>query len=129
MAGHSKWANIKRRKGAQDAKRGKLFTKLLREVMVASKEGGGDPAGNARLRAAIQEANAKKAKANLNAPQPPQERWEALESVLIQEAYSKLLSNETAATHAALVGRQSVAVPALRDTPQGHRRGLRAVRQ
>lgn len=53
MAGHSKWANIKRRKGAQDAKRGKLFTKLLREVTVAAKEGGGDPDGNARLRAAI----------------------------------------------------------------------------
>ncbi|MEM6792387.1 MAG: YebC/PmpR family DNA-binding transcriptional regulator [Acidobacteriota bacterium] len=55
MAGHSKWANIKRRKGAQDAKRGKLFTKLLREVMVAAKQGGPDPGGNPRLRAAIQE--------------------------------------------------------------------------
>ena len=55
MAGHSKWANIKRRKGAQDAKRGKLFTKLLQEVTVATKEGGGDPGGNPRLRAAIQE--------------------------------------------------------------------------
>ncbi|MEM1179254.1 MAG: YebC/PmpR family DNA-binding transcriptional regulator [Acidobacteriota bacterium] len=55
MAGHSKWANIKRRKGAQDAKRGKLFTKLLREVTVATKQGGGDPGGNPRLRAAIQE--------------------------------------------------------------------------
>ncbi|MCG8458930.1 MAG: YebC/PmpR family DNA-binding transcriptional regulator [Holophagales bacterium] len=55
MAGHSKWANIKRRKGAQDAKRGKLFTKLLREVTVAAKEGGGDPDGNPRLRAAMSE--------------------------------------------------------------------------
>ena len=55
MAGHSKWANIKRRKGAQDAKRGKLFTRLLREVTIATKEGGGDPGGNPRLRAAIQE--------------------------------------------------------------------------
>lgn len=55
MAGHSKWANIKRRKGAQDAKRGKIFTKLLREVTVAAKEGGGDPDGNARLRAAMTE--------------------------------------------------------------------------
>ncbi|MEM9554937.1 MAG: YebC/PmpR family DNA-binding transcriptional regulator [Acidobacteriota bacterium] len=55
MAGHSKWANIKRRKGAQDAKRGKLFTRLLREVTVAAREAGGDPDGNPRLRAAIQE--------------------------------------------------------------------------
>ena len=55
MAGHSKWANIKRRKGAQDAKRGKLFTKLLREITIATKQGGGDPSGNPRLRTAIQE--------------------------------------------------------------------------
>ena len=55
MAGHSKWANIKRRKGAQDAKRGKLFTRLLREITVAAREGGGDADGNPRLRAAIQE--------------------------------------------------------------------------
>lgn len=55
MAGHSKWANIKRRKGAQDAKRGKLFTRLLREITVAARESGGDPDGNPRLRAAIQE--------------------------------------------------------------------------
>ena len=44
MAGHSKWANIKHRKGAQDAKRGKIFTKLIREISVAAKNGGGDPA-------------------------------------------------------------------------------------
>ena len=55
MAGHSKWANIKRRKGAQDAKRGKIFTKLLREITIAVKQGGADPTGNPRLRAAIQE--------------------------------------------------------------------------
>ncbi len=55
MAGHSKWANIKRRKGAQDAKRGKIFTRLLREVTIAAKEGGSDPGGNPRLRVAIQE--------------------------------------------------------------------------
>lgn len=53
MAGHSKWANIRFRKGAQDAKRGKLFTKLIREITVAAKEGGGDPASNPRLRTAI----------------------------------------------------------------------------
>ena len=53
MAGHSKWANIQHRKGRQDAKRGKLFTKLIREITVATKLGGGDPGANPRLRAAI----------------------------------------------------------------------------
>ena len=53
MAGHSKWANIRFRKGAQDAKRGKLFTKLIREITVAARMGGGDPDANPRLRAAI----------------------------------------------------------------------------
>lgn len=58
MSGHSKWSTIKRKKASLDAKRGKLFTRLLREVTVAAREGGGDPAGNPRLRAAIQEAKA-----------------------------------------------------------------------
>jgi YebC/PmpR family DNA-binding regulatory protein len=53
MAGHSKWANIQHRKGAQDAKRGKLFTKLIREITVAARMGGSDPILNPRLRAAI----------------------------------------------------------------------------
>ena len=53
MAGHSKWANIQHRKKAQDAKRGKLFTKLIREITVAARIGGGDPDSNPRLRAAI----------------------------------------------------------------------------
>lgn len=57
MAGHSKWANIKHRKGAQDAKRGKVFTRLIKEITVAAKEGGVDPDTNPRLRVAI--ANAK----------------------------------------------------------------------
>ena len=56
MAGHSKWANIQHRKGAQDAKRGKLFTKLIREITVAARLGGGDAASNPRLRAAIDKA-------------------------------------------------------------------------
>lgn len=56
MSGHSKWANIKHRKGAQDAKRGKIFTKLIREITVAAKTGGGDPDANARLRTAIDKA-------------------------------------------------------------------------
>ena len=56
MAGHSKWANIQHRKGAQDKKRGKLFTKLIREITVAAKMGGGDPDSNPRLRTAIDKA-------------------------------------------------------------------------
>ena len=58
MAGHSKWANIQHRKGAQDKKRGKLFTKLIREITVAAKMGGGDPEANPRLRLAIDKAKA-----------------------------------------------------------------------
>ncbi len=53
MAGHSKWANIQHRKGAQDAKRGKMFTKIIREISVAARSGGGDPANNPRLRTAL----------------------------------------------------------------------------
>jgi len=56
MAGHSKWANIKHRKAAQDAKRGKMFTKLIRELVVAAKQGGPEPADNPRLRAAVDKA-------------------------------------------------------------------------
>ena len=56
MAGHSKWANIQHRKKAQDAKRGKLCTKLIREIVVAAKMGGGDADANPRLRAAIDKA-------------------------------------------------------------------------
>ncbi len=56
MAGHSKWANIKHRKAAQDAKRGKVFTKLIRELVVAAKQGGPEPADNPRLRAAVDKA-------------------------------------------------------------------------
>ena len=56
MAGHSKWANIQHRKGAQDKKRGKLFTKLIREITVAARTAGGDPDANPRLRLAIEKA-------------------------------------------------------------------------
>ena len=56
MAGHSKWANIKHRKAAQDAKRGKMFTRLIRELVVAAKQGGPEPADNPRLRAAVDKA-------------------------------------------------------------------------
>ena len=58
MSGHSKWATIKHKKGALDAKRGKLFTKLIREITVAAKMGGGDPGGNPRLRKAVADAKA-----------------------------------------------------------------------
>ena len=57
MAGHSKWANIKHRKGAQDKKRSKLFTRLLKEISVATKEGGADPDANPRLRMAMKNAS------------------------------------------------------------------------
>ncbi|MGF1534642.1 MAG: YebC/PmpR family DNA-binding transcriptional regulator [Bernardetiaceae bacterium] len=56
MAGHSKWANIKHRKAAQDAKRSKVFTKLIKEITVATREGGDDPEMNPRLRLAVQNA-------------------------------------------------------------------------
>jgi YebC/PmpR family DNA-binding regulatory protein len=58
MAGHSKWKNIKHAKAATDAKRGAIFTKLIREITVAAKSGGGDPGGNPRLRTAIDAARA-----------------------------------------------------------------------
>jgi YebC/PmpR family DNA-binding regulatory protein len=58
MAGHSKWANIQHRKGRQDEKRGKAWTRVIREIMVAAREGGGDPSGNPRLRLAIEKAKA-----------------------------------------------------------------------
>jgi YebC/PmpR family DNA-binding regulatory protein len=58
MAGHSKWANIQHRKGRQDAKRGKIFTRLIKEITVAARMGGGDPALNPRLRLAMDKAYA-----------------------------------------------------------------------
>jgi YebC/PmpR family DNA-binding regulatory protein len=58
MSGHNKWASIKHKKGANDAKRGKIFTKLIKEITVAARMGGGDPNGNPRLRAAILAARA-----------------------------------------------------------------------
>jgi len=58
MSGHSKWSTIKRKKGTADAKRGKLFTKLIKEISVTAKLGGGDPEGNPRLRTAIASAKA-----------------------------------------------------------------------
>jgi YebC/PmpR family DNA-binding regulatory protein len=63
MSGHSKWAQIKRQKGANDAKRGQMFTKMAREIAIAAREGGGDPDANFRLRLAVQRARA------LNMPQ------------------------------------------------------------
>lgn len=68
MSGHSKWSTIKRKKGATDAARGQVFTKIAREIMVAAKQGGGDPGGNPRLRAALLAARA------ANMPKENQER-------------------------------------------------------
>ena len=56
MSGHSKWSTIKRKKGANDAKRGKVFTRIIKEITIAAKEGGGDPDTNPRLRLAVQNA-------------------------------------------------------------------------
>jgi len=64
MSGHSKWSSIKHKKGATDAKRGKIFTKLIKEITVAARFGGGDPASNPRLRTAIQAAKSE------NMPKP-----------------------------------------------------------
>ncbi len=58
MSGHSKWANIKHRKGRQDAKRGKIFTRIAKEITISARDGGGDPEMNPRLRLAIQSARA-----------------------------------------------------------------------
>ena len=58
MSGHSKWSTIKHKKGAADAKRGKIFTRIIKEMTVAARMGGADPAGNPRLRAAVAEAKA-----------------------------------------------------------------------
>ncbi len=58
MAGHSKWSNIKRRKGAQDAKRGKIFMRHAKDIYIAAKDGGGDPSMNAALRLAVEKAKA-----------------------------------------------------------------------
>jgi YebC/PmpR family DNA-binding regulatory protein len=58
MSGHSKWATIKRKKGATDAARGRLFTRLIKEITIAARDGGGNPDGNPRLRLAIQNAKA-----------------------------------------------------------------------
>src|ERR1700758_5362763 len=58
MAGHSKWKQIKRKKAVTDARRGATFTKLIREITIAARQGGGDPAGNARVRTAIEAARA-----------------------------------------------------------------------
>lgn len=58
MSGHSKWSTIKRKKAATDAKRGKIFSKLAREIMIAARDGGGDPAANPALRQVIQKARA-----------------------------------------------------------------------
>src|SRR3954454_9377698 len=58
MSGHSKWATIKHKKAALDAKRGKVFTRLIKEIMIAARSGGGDPDGNPRLRTAVLAAKA-----------------------------------------------------------------------
>ena len=58
MSGHNKWSTIKHKKGAADAKRGKLFSKIIKEITIAARMGGGDPEGNPRLRTAVNAARA-----------------------------------------------------------------------
>ena len=64
MSGHSKWHTIKHKKGATDAKRGKLFTKLIKEITVAARAGGGDAEANARLRKAVSDARSEEPRLN-----------------------------------------------------------------
>lgn len=92
MSGHNKWSTIKRKKGAADAKRGKIFTKIIKEIMISVREGGSDPNGNARLRLAIQ--NAKGA----NMPKENIERAIKKASGAESEAYHEI-NHEGYASH------------------------------
>ena len=76
MSGHSKWHSIKHKKGAIDAKRGRMFTKLIKEITIAARTGGGDPEGNPRLRKAIQDAKGVNMPADRtnSVPAPPNAR-------------------------------------------------------
>jgi YebC/PmpR family DNA-binding regulatory protein len=85
MSGHSKWATIKHKKGALDAKRGKIFTRLIKEIAVAAKGGGGDPDGNPRLRTAILAAKAENMPAD-NIKRAIQRGTGELEGVSYEEA-------------------------------------------
>src|SRR5713101_1060242 len=84
MAGHSKWKQIKRKKAVTDAKRGALFTRLIREITIAAKAGGGDPAGNPRLRTAIDAAKAENMPSD-NIDRAVKKGTGELEGVLYQE--------------------------------------------
>ena len=99
MSGHSKWATIKHKKGALDAKRGKMFTKLIKELTVAARMGGGDPGGNPRLRKAIADAKGQ-----------PAETQVKLETAL-KDAQSKLTEKKTAATAAANAVKAAKPIP------------------
>ena len=85
MSGHSKWATIKHKKGALDAKRGKIFTRLIKEITIAAKAGGGDPDGNPRLRTAILAAKAENMPAD-NIKRAVQRGTGELEGVSYEEA-------------------------------------------
>lgn len=85
MAGHSKWKQIKHKKAAQDAKRGARFTKLIKEITVAARQGGGDPEGNARLRTAIENAKANNMPAD-NIERAIKKGTGELEGVVYEEA-------------------------------------------
>ena len=86
MSGHSKWSTIKRKKGATDAKRGKIFTKLIKEITVAARMGGGDPDANPRLRTAIMAAKAENMPKD-NIDRAIKKGTGALEGVAYEEAF------------------------------------------
>ena len=80
MSGHSKWASIKHKKGALDAKRGKVFTRIIKELAVAARAGGGDPDMNPRLRTIIADAKA------ANMPRSKVDRWSLVRRRLLPTA-------------------------------------------
>jgi YebC/PmpR family DNA-binding regulatory protein len=84
MSGHSKWATIKHKKGAADAKRGKIFTRLIKEITIAARQGGGDPDGNPRLRTAIAAAKAENMPAD-NIKRAVQRGTGEIEGVMYEE--------------------------------------------
>jgi transcriptional/translational regulatory protein YebC/TACO1 len=85
MSGHSKWATIKHKKGALDAKRGKIFTRLIKEISIAAKNGGGDPDSNPRLRGAIVAAKAE------NMPADNIKRGNLYQTILLMRTHHRLM--------------------------------------
>ena len=92
MAGHSKWANIQHRKGRQDAKRGKIFTKLIKEITVSARMSGGDPNFNPRLRAAIAAAKDENMPAE-NITRAVKEEQVSLRGLIMRRSVTKVMES------------------------------------